>query len=55
MFSSIHCSSEHVGCSFKNPATTFNQNGQNFFAQYEQFMRENYQKNGLRQSQILDT
>ena len=29
-FSPVHCSSGHVGCSFKNPATTFNQNGQNF-------------------------
>ena len=40
LFSPIHCSSGHVGCSFKTPATTFNQKRQNFFAQYEQFVRE---------------
>ena len=55
MSSSIHCSSGHVGCSFKNPATTFNQKGQNFFDQYEQFMSEKLQENGSRQTQLLDT
>ena len=30
MFYSIHCSSGHVGCSFKNPATTFNQTAKTF-------------------------
>ena len=30
LFSPIHCSSGHVGCSFKNHVTTFKQKGQNF-------------------------
>ena len=44
MFSPSHCSSGHIGCSFENPGKVFTRKGWQFFAQYQKFLREHWQK-----------
>ena len=44
VFSPSYCSSGHVGCSFENPGKIFTTKGCQFFAHYQQFLREQWQK-----------